>query len=138
MRNVFVDTWAWYALSSRYDADHQTARAAISNLQMSGTRLITSHYVTAEATTLLRYRRNHPEAVAFRKLIRQLVLDNVLVVARISESQENAAGEIFERYREMDLSFTDCTSFALMRDMEITEEFTGDHHFEAMGFSILP
>ena len=33
---------------------------------------------------------------------------------------------------------TDCTSFAVMKEFGITEVFAFDHHFEQMGFILLP
>jgi predicted nucleic acid-binding protein len=37
-----------------------------------------------------------------------------------------------------DLSYTDCTTFAAMRQSGITEVFTADEHFLAMGFVKIP
>ncbi|MCX6649800.1 MAG: PIN domain-containing protein [Candidatus Bathyarchaeota archaeon] len=36
------------------------------------------------------------------------------------------------------LSFTDCTSFSLMRRIELTKAFTFDGHFKEEGFEALP
>ena len=37
-----------------------------------------------------------------------------------------------------DKKYTDCTSFAVMKEFGITEVFAFDHHFEQMGFILLP
>ena len=42
------------------------------------------------------------------------------------------------RYRDKDLSFTDCTSFILMRELKVREALTTDHHFLQAGFGIKP
>jgi hypothetical protein len=34
-------------------------------------------------------------------------------------------------------SLTDCISFVVMKDHQITEALTGDHHFEQAGFVAL-
>jgi len=31
-------------------------------------------------------------------------------------------------------SYTDCTSFAVMRDLSLNDAFTADHHFATAGF----
>ena len=48
------------------------------------------------------------------------------------------ARSIFVRYRDKDFSFTDCTSFAVMRQLRLTEVLTLDDHFSQMGFTVLP
>lgn len=45
---------------------------------------------------------------------------------------------IFEKYNDKQLSFTDCTSFALMKSMGINDVFTFDEDFRKMGFNIMP
>ena len=48
------------------------------------------------------------------------------------------ARELFFRYRDKRFSFTDCTSFALMRELRLTTVLTTDAHFKQMGFSLCP
>jgi hypothetical protein len=50
-------------------------------------------------------------------------------------SRASRHGQIFVQYADRTFSFTDCTSFALMRTMELTEAFTFDRtDFRAAGF----
>jgi predicted nucleic acid-binding protein len=45
------------------------------------------------------------------------------------------AWEIFARFNvAKEWSFTDCTSYAVMKQLGITEVFAFDHHFTQMGF----
>jgi predicted nucleic acid-binding protein len=62
----------------------------------------------------------------------------LLKVIHITPEIGQAAWRIFERYSDKDFSFTDCTSFIVMPLLEITQVLTDDHHFEQMGFQILP
>ncbi len=135
---VFVDTWAWLAFVDKRDDNHVVARVASEDLIEQKIPLITTNFVLAEATTLIRYKVYHPAAVVFRRMIRQMVNDEILQVVRITTAHEEAAGEIFDRYDSMDLSITDCTSFVVMRELGLIEAFTGDHHFRAMGFVLIP
>ena len=51
----------------------------------------------------------------------------------------NQAWDAFQMYNvDKTWSFTDCTSFAVMKNMGLTEVFAFDHHFEQMGFIRLP
>ena len=52
---------------------------------------------------------------------------------------EKKAWEIFVKYRDKTFSFTDCSSFALMERIGITEVFAFDEHFTQYGsFVVLP
>ncbi|MEK7784217.1 MAG: PIN domain-containing protein [Chloroflexota bacterium] len=138
MSRVFVDTWAWYAMADERDADHEVARLASEELIKRESTLVTTNFILDEATTLIRYKLSHSAAVTFRRTIRQLSEDGLLIIIPVGEPHESAAGEIFDRYSDQDFSFTDCTSFAVMRELGITEVFTGDRHFSTMGFTLFP
>jgi len=50
---VFVDTWAWLALSNRKDVHHELARKSYEEIKTAGYRLVTSGYVLDEVITAL-------------------------------------------------------------------------------------
>jgi len=56
----------------------------------------------------------------------------------IDEERAERARGIFFRYRDKNFSFTDCTSFALMREMRLRQALTTDTHFRQAGFQMLP
>jgi len=59
----------------------------------------------------------------------------------IDEERFNYAWMLRNVYRDKaDMSFTDLTSFVLMKELNISRAFTGDHHFEMtnLGFDIWP
>jgi predicted nucleic acid-binding protein len=45
--------------------------------------------------------------------------------------------ELFRARSDKEWSLTDCISFAVMKQLNITEALTHDHHFEQAGFHIL-
>ena len=138
MNDVFVDTWAWFALTDRASSEHELALLAMEDLRERQVGLVTTNFVLDEAVTLIRYKLHYAAAITFRRMIRQLIEEGLLKVIHITEAHESAAGQIFERYRDVDLSFTDCTSFAIMRELGLSEAFTSDHHFRIMGFLLIP
>jgi predicted nucleic acid-binding protein len=52
-------------------------------------------------------------------------------------SSANAAGALFRKHADKEWSFTDCVSFATMRELRIRDAFTTDHHFKQAGFVAL-
>lgn len=56
----------------------------------------------------------------------------------ITLARADKARGLFFRYRDKDFSFTDCTSFVLMRELKLREALTTDHHFVQAGFGIKP
>lgn len=138
MSSVFVDTWAWYALADAADADHTLAQLANEQLLDEGYTFVTTNFVLAEAVTLIRYNLHHAAAVRFWHMLQQLIGAELVELVRIDETHEATAWEIFEQYDDQKFSYTDCTSFAVMRDLSLTHAFTADHHFSTMGFILVP
>lgn len=134
MRSVFVDTSAWVALKHKGDNLWVKATQVNRTLLTSGVRYVTSNFVLDEAYTLLRLRAGHHIAV---ELGEEISRSQVVHIIRVGEPLEGEAWRIFKRYSDKDFSFTDCTSFAIMQQLNITEAFTNDHHFEQFGYQIL-
>lgn len=48
-----------------------------------------------------------------------------------------AAKQYFRKHSDHGYSFTDCTSFVIMDDLEIGSALTTDRHFREAGFEVL-
>ncbi|TEU12660.1 MAG: PIN domain-containing protein [Anaerolineales bacterium] len=131
MQWVFVDTSAFIALLDPRDDCHDQAMYVEQSLSSQATRLLTTNFVLDETYTGLRGKIQHSAILRFRDSVRQ---SRRLSVIRITEAVEDQAWEIFARYHDKDFSFTDCTSFAVMRQLDITTAFAFDEHFEQFGF----
>jgi len=134
VKRVFVDTGAWVAIEDSRDDNHD--KALQYKIEISGSYiLITSDFVLDETYTLLLLNVGHGRTLTFRGAIQTLARAGILQVADISPSLNDAAWNIFERFNtDKQWSFTDCTSYALMKQFGIDEVFAFDHHFEQMGF----
>lgn len=55
----------------------------------------------------------------------------------IGSQRFDRAARLFRRYEDQAFSFTDCTSFAVMRELRLTEALTKDDHFRIAGFSLV-
>lgn len=132
---VFVDTGAWIALYVQDDGRHQAAVAAWKSLQAARARLFTSNHVLDEAVTRVRNLGGHALAVRFGKtLLASQAIERLYVDADV----ENDAWDWFVRFDDQLLSFTDCTSFALMRAHQVGLAFTFDTDFSKAGFQRHP
>lgn len=133
--SVFVDTSGWYALIDRNDASHARVSAVVVELVRKGTRLVTTDYVVDESSTLAKARGG--SAMAFRLLDvlnGTAALDWEWIGAERFERSETQ----FRKYHDQAFSFTDCTSFAVMRELDIAEAITTDEHFRVAGFQLVP
>jgi hypothetical protein len=56
----------------------------------------------------------------------------------VDTERAEKARAVFFRHRDKDYSFTDCTSFVVMRELRLREALTTDRHFRQAGFQVLP
>ena len=56
----------------------------------------------------------------------------------IGVSRAEKARNVFFRHRDKNYSFTDCTSFVVMKELKLKQALTTDRHFRQMGFEVLP
>ena len=132
---VFVDTSAWFSLYDPGELRHPQARRFFQKLAESHVELFTSDYVLDESITLIRSRINHASAVEFGNAILNSKVTRILDVDHKTRHQ---AWEYFIRYSDWPLSFTDCTSFALMKQRHVRHAFAFDDHFRQFGFVVVP
>ena len=124
---VFIDTSAFCAITIPKDQHNQRAKAIYKKLKKHKAIAYTSDYVLDEVYTLLKTRASHATSVKFMD---QVHTGHVSITTlRITEDIEEAAKTIFKRYEDKRLSFTDCTSFALINHFGIDAAFAFDEHF---------
>lgn len=124
---LFVDTSAWYALLDRKDRNHAAAARFV---QESRVPLVTSTYVLDEIATLTLRRLGHTLAV---RVGRQIWTEEIARLVHVTPADEALAWSIFTRHPDKGLSFTDCTSFAIMQRLGMDTAFAFDAHFEQYG-----
>jgi uncharacterized protein len=140
-RSIFVDSWAWLALANKRDSWHQVAARGYEQIKADGWFLVTSDYVLDEVITSLFKRVDFDGALKFIDALISDAKAEQISLERIDEERFNYAWMLRSVYRDKaDMSFTDLTSFVLMKELNISRVFTGDHHFEManLGFDIWP
>jgi hypothetical protein len=135
MNAVFVDTGGWMACADRADPAHAACISARDAALETGRILITTDFVVDETLTLIRFRLGLAAAHAWWQ---QIDGSARLRWERVESDRFERARHLFLQYRDKDLSFTDCTSFTVMRELKVTTVITTDSHFRQVGFDVLP
>ncbi len=132
MRRIFVDTSAWFAYANRKDPDHKAIRGVLRGFEG---RLVTSNFVFDEVITLCAYRLGHGVAA---KVGETLLDPEAIDMIRIKPGDEEGAWRLFLERADKKYSFTDCTSFELMRRLGIGHAVSLDDDFSQEGFDVEP
>ena len=135
MKALFVDTSGWVACADAADPAHAPAVKARDRWLEDNGLLVTTDYIVDETLTLLRLRISLKAAEAWWS---QIEASSRLRWEFIDPERADIARGMFFRFRDKDFSFTDCTSFAVMRELKLREALTTDRHFRQMGFSVQP
>lgn len=132
MMHVFVDTSAWLALFNRDDPDHATVDQYVRDFDG---RLVTSNFVFDETVTHCMRRGGHAAASRAGKLLRD---SDVADLVRVTAEDEEAAWTLLMRRPDKRYSFTDCTSFVIMRRLGLRQVLSLDADFRREGFETAP
>lgn len=97
--------------------------------------LITTDYIFDEVMTVLLVRGNKDIAIRAGKAI---IEDPNIEILRIDEELFNEAWEMFQNFKDKEWSFTDCTSYALMKKLNIQVGVSFDRHFRQFGVQVVP
>lgn len=133
---IFTDTGAFIALTDADDENHKAARTFYQGAKGKGALFVTTNCVICETVNYLRARVSHNSAVFFRENIKK---SGIIRITAVTPLIEDAAFDIFKNYEDKAFSFTDCTSFAVMKALKLHRAFAFDKHFEQYGnFEQLP
>lgn len=135
MNTLFVDTAGWLAAADAADAKNEEVRHVRDTWLERRGLLVTSDYVCDETLTILRFRLGLKAAETWW---RQIENSSRVRIENINIDRVERARLLFFGYRDKDFSFTDCTSFALMKELRIRKALTLDKHFRQMGFEVFP
>lgn len=133
-REVFIDTSGLHALVDKRDTAHAAARDRATALARRGATLVVTDYVVDETVTLARARSGDGVALRVLDLIEQSV---GIRVERIDAARFVATKAYFRKHVDHAYSFTDCSSFVVMRELRIRKALTTDGHFVEAGFEPL-
>lgn len=134
MPEIFADSFYWIALANPADAAHQMA------LEFSDSSadwaLVTTDEVLSEFL-------NYFSAAGERKRrVVGIMVEKIMSHPRIivwPQTRDSLLGgfALYKARSDKEYSLTDCISMATMRQRNITQVLTHDHHFEQEGFVLL-
>jgi predicted nucleic acid-binding protein len=128
---TFADTSYFLALLNPDDKWHVAARKASAELADT---ILSTDWVLAEVTDAKCRGHNRTKVVSFPRMLRRRE-DVVLLPA--SRELFDRGLQLFGDRPDKEWSLTDCIDFVVMRERNLTEALTSDHHFEQAGFTAL-
>lgn len=135
MTALFIDTSAFIALIDKDDQYHAQAREFYQKKLSPPFKLTTTNFVVCETINFLRARLPLKYAVEYRD---DIITSKIVSIIHITPDMEISAFNVMKRHKDKNYSFTDCTSFVVMKELSITTSFTFDEHFRQMGFAVFP
>ena len=136
MERYFVDTSFLVSRFNHRDANHAAAIGFLQSRSTRPMRWIISDYVFDETvTTVLATTRRRDLAEEVGETI---LRSPIVQMDRIDEALFDDAWDLFRRRKDKFWSFTDCSSFALMRRRGIPRALTFDGNFAESGFEMVP
>jgi len=121
---MLVDTGAWYAIADRSDRHHEKARRFYLAEAPRG-RLLTTDLILAETWTLISAHLGRDAALKFWSTLRATRIP----IHTLDPTDLESAWRIAEAFPDQTFSLTDCTSFAIMERLGVTDAFAFDRHF---------
>lgn len=133
---IFVDTGVFFALKNIHDEYHDQAVEYKNKLLLKGgqIKLVTTKPVLYESLNLAKKKLGTKYSIELGEMFYQT---KFIEIYNIDEEVEKAGWEIFKKYKDQDYSFTDCTSFAFMKEKGIKKAFAFDDHFKQFGFEMV-
>ncbi len=131
MKTIFADTFYFIAQFNRHDKSHEKATTFTNSFQG---RMVTTDWVIVELADAF---AQPPNRTTFVALYHRLQGKKTLEIVPADRPLLSEGLQLYAQRPDKDWSLTDCISFVVMRQRNLTEALTGDHHFEQAGFIAL-
>ena len=131
MKEIFVDTGAWFALFVPTDPNHGAAHRWYDQNQQT---LLTTDYIIDETLTLLKARGEWTRAFAVG---RQLFGGSLANIHYLTREEIFLTWQTFQNFSDKAWSFTDCSSKVIIEKLDLPRAFAFDQHFQQFGAVIV-
>lgn len=131
MSAVFADTFYFLGLVSRKDRAH---RMCLEFSESSDRPVVTTIWVLMEVGDALCRGRDRGVLLHLLETLQQ---EEDVFVLPADQEQFDRGLALFKSRPDKSWSLTDCTSFAVMQELGLTDALTSDHHFQQAGYNAL-
>ena len=129
--SVFIDTNIFAAAKLKNDVDHEIGRKLLEDALFGKYgQVFTSDYIFDEVMTLLIMRTKNNKFVY--EYGNSFLLSDIIDIIKVNDDIFDRAWEKFGKFKDKLLSFTDCTTLAVMEDLNIVKIMSFDKHFEGI------
>ena len=127
---IFADTSALVSLFNPLDPNHEKAKILAKRMQIKS--YLISNYTFAETVTILSQKVGKEKATYSGELMKKRFKE-----IKIDPKIDDLAWEIFKKQKSKNVSFVDCTTFALFKIGVFDKAFTFDNDFETNRIPVL-
>ena len=135
---IFADTSFFIAFYDGSDQYHQESVSISKKLSSSNPEIVTSDYIYDESITYLLLTHPYYGYLRAQKFDIDIIGSKKFNFVFVNDYIFHEARDLFKKYnKDKKWSFTDCTSFVLMDDYNISEVLTFDKNFRQKGFKLI-
>lgn len=132
MKQVFADTFFFFALLSAHDEAHFQA---VQFAEHFHGKIVTTPWVITELADGMA--KNPSQRTAFLRFLKAFRANPNFKELSCAQDLFDEGLSIYRQRPDKEWSLTDCISFAAMKQYALSEALTGDRHFEQAGFVCL-
>ena len=134
MRKIFADSAYWIALIN--PTDQWRPNAMTVSRELKNFSIITTDEILTETLNYFAESGEYFRGIVTREIEKILLNQDVEIADATHENFLNGF-ELYKNRLDKGYSLTDCISMNIMRERQIFEILTHDHHFTQEGFQIL-
>ena len=136
MKPIFADTGFWIALLYPSDRWNTQATAIYQEIQHKKQKVMTSEMVLTE---LLNFFAKFDSRLRQKigNVVQQMKIHPNIIVIPLQSQQFDRALNLYLQRSDKGWSLTDCCSFLIMEDLNLSEALAHDKHFRQAGFVTL-
>lgn len=134
MNPVFVDSAYLIALGVGDDQHHRAAVDLAGKFDKADARFVTTRAIFLEIGSALSKPRFRAAACRIFELLEN---DHRVALVELTPAIFARAQAMFRERGDKEWSLTDCVSFVVMKEWEISDSLTTDIHFEQAGYKAL-